>query len=101
MKILLVKDDFKIGRFVEKGLQENTYTVVWRRSIEEANDAISESGFDLVIQDLGLPDGRHCRRRNWPGNASVKQTMKKLSGAPSFSGLDTRRWESTGTGSIC
>ena len=30
MKVLLVEDDFKIGRFVEKGLQENTYTVVWR-----------------------------------------------------------------------
>ncbi|WP_269525523.1 response regulator transcription factor [Coraliomargarita parva] len=57
MKILLVEDDYKIGRFVEKGLRENSYTVVWRRSVEEANDAISESGFDLVILDLGLPDG--------------------------------------------
>lgn len=57
MKVLLVEDDFKIGRFVEKGLRENAYTVVWRRSVEEANDAISESGFDLVILDLGLPDG--------------------------------------------
>lgn len=57
MKVLLVEDDFKIGRFVEKGLQENAYTVVWRRSVAEAHDAISESGFDLVILDLGLPDG--------------------------------------------
>lgn len=57
MKILLVEDDFKIGRFVEKGLRENSYTVVWRRGIAEANDAISESGFDLVILDIGLPDG--------------------------------------------
>jgi DNA-binding response OmpR family regulator len=57
MKVLLVEDDFKIGRFVEKGLAENAYTVVWRRSVEEANDAISDSGFDLVILDIGLPDG--------------------------------------------
>lgn len=57
MKVLLVEDDFKIGRFVEKGLRENAYTVVWRRSVAEANDAISESGFDLVILDIGLPDG--------------------------------------------
>jgi two-component system copper resistance phosphate regulon response regulator CusR/two-component system response regulator QseB len=57
MKILLVEDDYKIGRFVEKGLRENAYTVVWRRGIAEANDAISESGFDLVILDIGLPDG--------------------------------------------
>lgn len=57
MKVLLVEDDLKIGRFVEKGLRENSYTVVWRRSVAEANNAISESGFDLIILDLGLPDG--------------------------------------------
>lgn len=57
MKILLVEDDIRIGRFVEKGLKENAYTVVWRRFVSEANTAISESSFDLVILDLGLPDG--------------------------------------------
>lgn len=57
VKILLIEDDLKIGRFVEKGLGENAYTVVWRRTIAEAHDAMSESGFDLVILDLGLPDG--------------------------------------------
>lgn len=57
MKILLIEDDVKIGRFVEKGLRENTYTVIWRRTVEAANDAISQSGFDLVILDVGLPDG--------------------------------------------
>jgi DNA-binding response OmpR family regulator len=68
MKVLLVEDDFKIGRFVEKGLRENAYTVVWRRSIAEANDAISESGFDLVILDLGLPDGDGLSLlREWRG----------------------------------
>lgn len=68
MKILLVEDDFKIGRFVEKGLGENSYTVVWRRSVEEANEAISESGFDLVILDLGLPDGDGLELlRDWRG----------------------------------
>lgn len=56
MKILLIEDDLKIGRFVEKGLKENHYTVVWCTNAAVANDAISESGFDLVILDLGLPD---------------------------------------------
>jgi DNA-binding response OmpR family regulator len=68
MKVLLVEDDYKIGRFVEKGLRENAYTVVWRRSVEEANDAISDSGFDLVILDLGLPDGDGLELlRDWRG----------------------------------
>jgi DNA-binding response OmpR family regulator len=57
MKILLVEDDLRIGRFVEKGLREYAYTVVWRRRVAEAHDAISESTFDLIILDLGLPDG--------------------------------------------
>lgn len=57
MKVLLVEDDGRIGRFVEKGLRENSYTVTWCRSVSAANDAISESGYDLVILDLGLPDG--------------------------------------------
>lgn len=55
MKILLIEDDLKIGRFVEKGLKENAYTVVWRTTAAEADDAISESSFDLIILDLGLP----------------------------------------------
>ena len=57
MKILLVEDDVRIGRFVEKGLRETAYTVVWCRGAGEAMEALSESGFDLVILDLGLPDG--------------------------------------------
>lgn len=57
MKVLLVEDDPKIGRFVEKGLQENSYTVVWRQTAREASDSLSDSGFDLIILDLGLPDG--------------------------------------------
>ncbi len=57
VKILLIEDDVKIGRFVEKGLKENAYTVVWRTTVRDAHDAMSESGFDLVILDIGLPDG--------------------------------------------
>lgn len=57
MKILIVEDDIRIGRFVEKGLRENAYTVVWCRGVVEAMDVMSESGFDLVILDIGLPDG--------------------------------------------
>jgi CheY-like chemotaxis protein len=31
--------------------------VVWVRTCSKAQDAIAESGFDMVILDLGLPDG--------------------------------------------
>lgn len=57
MKILLIEDDRKIGRFVEKGLQENAYAVMWCRLIADAEVQLTEDAFDLVILDIGLPDG--------------------------------------------
>jgi DNA-binding response OmpR family regulator len=57
MKILLVEDDRKIGLFVKKGLEEVACGTVWARSVREARDAAGESQFDVIILDLGLPDG--------------------------------------------
>lgn len=57
MRILIVEDETRVARFVEKGLQENAYTTAWARNCEEANDLLSEGGYDLVILDLSLPDG--------------------------------------------
>jgi DNA-binding response OmpR family regulator len=57
MKILLVEDDRKIGQFVKKGLEEVSYAAVWVRSRKEAHEAVAESQFDLIILDIGLPDG--------------------------------------------
>ena len=57
MKILLVEDDRKIGQFVKKGLEEVAYTAVWVRNRQEAHEAVAESQFDVIILDIGLPDG--------------------------------------------
>lgn len=57
MKILLVEDDRKIGQFVKKGLEEVSYAVVWVRSAREARDAVAQDAFDVIILDIGLPDG--------------------------------------------
>jgi DNA-binding response OmpR family regulator len=57
MKILLVEDDRKIGQFVKKGLEEVSYVAVWVRSRKEAHEAVAESQFDVIILDIGLPDG--------------------------------------------
>ena len=57
MKILLVEDEPKVGRFIQRGLGEVAYTCVWVRTLAEAEDAHSEGPHDLVILDLGLPDG--------------------------------------------
>jgi DNA-binding response OmpR family regulator len=57
MKILVVEDDRKIGQFVKKGLEEVSYSAVWVRSRKEAEEAVAESQFDVIILDIGLPDG--------------------------------------------
>ncbi len=56
MKILLIEDEPKVGRFVQKGLAEVSYSVVWVRTGAAARDALCETAFDALILDLGLPD---------------------------------------------
>lgn len=57
MKILLVEDDRKIGQFVKRGLEEVSCGTSWARSLKEAREVIPGSAFDIVILDIGLPDG--------------------------------------------
>ena len=57
MKILLVEDDRKIGQFVKKGLEEVSCGTAWARSCKEARAAGADDQFDVIILDLGLPDG--------------------------------------------
>ena len=57
MKILLVEDERKIGQFVIKGLEEVSYAAVWVRSRKEAHEAVAKNPFDVIILDIGLPDG--------------------------------------------
>jgi len=57
MKILIVEDQERLGQFLERGLKEQAYTVTWTRTCAEATDALADTGYDLVVLDLGLPDG--------------------------------------------
>jgi DNA-binding response OmpR family regulator len=57
MKILIVEDQRKVGVFVEKALAEQNYFARLAGSCAAARDALSESPYDVVVLDLGLPDG--------------------------------------------
>jgi two-component system copper resistance phosphate regulon response regulator CusR/two-component system response regulator QseB len=57
MKVLLVEDDRKLGQFVRNGLEEVAYTCVWVRSCREARESVVQNPFDVIILDIGLPDG--------------------------------------------
>ena len=57
MKILIVEDERRLGQFLKKGLTEQTYTASWVQTCREARDALCETAYDVIILDLGLPDG--------------------------------------------
>jgi DNA-binding response OmpR family regulator len=57
MKILVVEDEERLGRSLKSNLLEHAHIVNWVRSCDAANDALAETGYDVVILDLGLPDG--------------------------------------------
>ncbi len=57
MKVLIIEDQQRLGQFLERGLKEYAYTVRWVDTCKDALDALAEESFDVVILDLGLPDG--------------------------------------------
>lgn len=57
MKILIVEDEKKVSRFIERALNEQAYTTTISASCAAARDALAESPYDAVVLDLGLPDG--------------------------------------------
>ncbi len=57
MKVLVVEDEARLGRMLKKSLSEHAHTVNWVSTCADANDAIAETSYDLIVVDLGLPDG--------------------------------------------
>jgi DNA-binding response OmpR family regulator len=57
VKILVVEDHPRLGPVLRQSLAENSYTTELVTSCEAAKDALAESAFDVIVLDLGLPDG--------------------------------------------
>jgi DNA-binding response OmpR family regulator len=57
MKVLIVEDENKVGRFIERALTEQSHTARLVDSCATARDALADSAYDAIILDLGLPDG--------------------------------------------
>ena len=57
MKVLIIEDDLRIGRFIQKGLQEVSYAAVWAQTLQEGIDLFYEDTYDTIVLDIGLPDG--------------------------------------------
>lgn len=57
MRILVVEDENKVGRFISDGLKEAAYTPTLARTKAQASNSLAQSTYDVIILDLGLPDG--------------------------------------------
>ncbi len=56
-RLLLVEDDRSLGATMKERLAKAGYEAVWVDNLDKANKTFSGSKFDLVILDVGLPDG--------------------------------------------
>jgi len=55
--ILLVEDDPNLGKGLKANLELENFFVLWAQSIKEAEILFQKEKFDLILLDLGLPDG--------------------------------------------
>lgn len=69
MRILLIEDNARLADLVRDGLDKLGFAVDWYDTVDGAEHAQKISGYDLLLVDLGLPDGdgldliRAMRRR--------------------------------------
>jgi two-component system phosphate regulon response regulator PhoB len=56
-RLLLIEDDPTLGVTLKERLENEKYSVKWAASAAEAKTSLKESHWDLVIFDVGLPDG--------------------------------------------
>lgn len=57
MRILLVEDDNALGSAVRDHLAAHGHAVDWMTTIGSSADARATTSYDLILLDLGLPDG--------------------------------------------
>lgn len=56
-RLLLVEDDRSLGATLCERLQRENYEVAWAETKQRALKKLAEGIWDLVILDIGLPDG--------------------------------------------
>lgn len=57
MRILLVEDNLRLSTYVRRGLEKEDFTVDGVGTLADAEAALDTAPYDLMILDLGLPDG--------------------------------------------
>jgi two-component system OmpR family response regulator len=58
LRVLLVEDHHAIGSAIRDHISGYGHRVDWAMSLANAREYLAVSGYDLLLLDLGLPDGR-------------------------------------------
>lgn len=58
MRILLIEDDTVLGAAVRDQIASDGQSADWVTRLDAAGDALQGAGYDLILLDLMLPDGR-------------------------------------------
>lgn len=56
-RLLLLEDDISLGETICSRIEKESFQVKWTKSLAEAREALEKESFDLLILDVGLPDG--------------------------------------------
>lgn len=56
MNCLLIEDDLALGRVLQK-IVAHSYHTDWVRRLQDADRLMADGAYDIVLLDLGLPDG--------------------------------------------
>ena len=57
VRVLVIEDDAPLGRILVRGLVEDGYATDLAATVREAHEHVAVNDYDLVVLDLGLPDG--------------------------------------------
>lgn len=71
MRVLIVEDDARLAKVLATGFSEHGIEVVREPDYSSGNERLRFGAFDVVILDLGLPDGNGidlCRRARRRGH---------------------------------
>ncbi len=73
MNILLLEDDKSLGATLKSRLDKEGFQTTWVNNIKDGQEAVAQKKFNLVILDVGLPDG---------SGFEFSQQVKKTTGCP-------------------
>ncbi|NDD92976.1 DNA-binding response regulator, partial [bacterium] len=56
-RVLLVEDELNLGATLFERLSREGYDLAWAKSVEQAELELAQRKWDLILLDVGLPDG--------------------------------------------